>query len=146
LLGIQDVEAFCARIIERSGLELRYHDREDLLAYLIETAWDLSLGFEPEYSTVVFSTYCGTILRRRVVDWQRRRFGRSRWVFKDRVVVRPRVDVISIDASPSLLDDTLDEEQSDREASSNSALAGLLGSGSRQRAQDLQELRLEPPR
>ena len=42
LLGIQDVEAFTARIVERSGLRLSADDREELHVYLIESAWELS--------------------------------------------------------------------------------------------------------
>jgi DNA-directed RNA polymerase specialized sigma24 family protein len=73
LLGIDDVEGFCAAIILRSQVDLAHHEHEDLLAYLVETAWELSLDFEP--GGISFSTYAGTTLRRRVIDWQRQRFG-----------------------------------------------------------------------
>jgi hypothetical protein len=96
LLGIQDVEAFCGRIVERSGLRLSVEDREEFLVFLVEECWLLSTRFQ--HSRISFSSYAGTNLRLRAVDWQRQRFGRTRWVFKDRVYERPRVELVSLDA------------------------------------------------
>jgi hypothetical protein len=71
----------CARVIQRSGLKLGHHDREDLLAYLLSTAWQLSVGFDPARTGKNFSGFALYVLRRRVTDWQRSRF-RTRWVSK----------------------------------------------------------------
>ena len=96
LAGIEDVEAFTGRIVERSGLRLSTDDREQLHVYLIEECWELSLKRNPERGA--FSVWVGYALRRRAVDWQRTRFGRTRWVFKDRIYERPRVELVSLDA------------------------------------------------
>jgi hypothetical protein len=102
LHDIRDVESFTARIVERTGLRLSVDDREQLHVYLIEECWELSTRFQP--SRISFSSYAGTNLRLRAVDWQRERFGRTRWVFKDRVYERPRVELVSLDADDSLRD------------------------------------------
>jgi hypothetical protein len=116
LLDIRDVESFTGRIVERSGLRLSVEDRDDLHVYLIEECWELSTRFEP--SGISFSSYAGTNLRLRVVDWQRRRFGRNRWVFKDRVYERPRVELVSLDADAELgrLDESLAASSMDSDA------------------------------
>ena len=114
LHGIDDVEAFAAAIVNRSRLELNHHDREDLACYLVETAWELSLKYQrgdPKYPPR-FSVYAAPILRNRVVDWQRKRFGRTRWVFHDRVHMRPGVELVSLDADDP--DGTRFEKLSDR--------------------------------
>lgn len=72
---INDVEAFCLRIVHRSGLELAWHERDDLLAYLVETCWELSRVYRP--GGIRFSTYANTILSRRTVDWVRQYRGRD---------------------------------------------------------------------
>jgi hypothetical protein len=106
LHGIRDVEAFTGRIVERSGLRLSVEDREELHIYLVEECWRLSLKHDAKRG--VFSVWVGYALRRRAVDWQRSRFGRTRWQFKDRVYERPRVELVSLDADDSLRD-RLDE-------------------------------------
>lgn len=52
---------------------------EDALAYLIETAWELSLRYRPT-SDLAYSTYSRRILRARVVDWYRQTFRDGRYV------------------------------------------------------------------
>jgi hypothetical protein len=105
LHDITDVERFCSRIIERRNLDLRYHDQEELLAYLIETCWELSQTGEWSRS---FSGWVHPYLRARVVDWQRQRNGRTKWTFRDRVYERQLPVVVSLDADDSLRD-RLDE-------------------------------------
>lgn len=46
LLGIKDVEAFTARISEKTRSQLSYHDSLDLHAFLISECWELSLRYE----------------------------------------------------------------------------------------------------
>jgi hypothetical protein len=96
LLDIRDVESFTGRIVERTSGRLSVEDREELHVYLIAECWELSTRFQP--GRISFSSYAGTNLRLRVVDWQRQRFGRNRWVFKDRVYERPRVELVSLDS------------------------------------------------
>jgi hypothetical protein len=61
----------------------------------------LSLRYEPR-RTVSFSTYATCTLSKRIIDWQRQRYGRTRWTFGDgRVYERPRVKLVSIDGDDS---------------------------------------------
>jgi hypothetical protein len=109
LHDVQDAEALCARVIERSGLSLSYHDAEDLLAYLVATAWALSLVYDrgdPQYPSG-FSTYATRTLGLRLIDWQRSRFGRTKWKFsatssinagyRGRTIERERPALVSLD-------------------------------------------------
>jgi hypothetical protein len=99
LHDVVDAERFCASVVTRSGLQLSYHDREDLHAWLVSECWLLSLRFQP--GGISFSTYAGNTLRRRAIDWQRQRFGRRTWRFKNSVYERPRVELVSLDADDS---------------------------------------------
>jgi len=87
LHDVRDVEQFCGRIIGRSRLELSAQDNEDLLAYLIETAWELSLLYDRGDSQYPprFSVYATNFLGLRVIDWQRARDGRTRWANPNRI-------------------------------------------------------------
>jgi hypothetical protein len=95
LHDVDDAERFCASVVTRSGLQLSYHDHEDPQAWLVSECWLLSLRYEP--GGVSFSTFAGYTLRRRAIDWQRQRFGRRTWRFRDKVYERPRVELISLD-------------------------------------------------
>ena len=141
LLGIQDVEAFAGGIVQRSGLRLSVWDREELHVWLIEECWRLSLKHDAERGA--FATWAGYALRRRVVDWERSRFGRTRWVFSDgRVYERKLPRLVPLDE----LDAALAEGTGDPADGGDSTLGGLLANGDRQRARDLSELGLEAPR
>lgn len=84
-----DVEAFCARIVARQlasvGGYLEPADREDAVAYLIGEAWILWSRFD-ESKGATFWTYSSPVLRRRMVDWYRSRFGRSSNAPRPRIV------------------------------------------------------------
>jgi hypothetical protein len=99
LHDIEDVEGFTASIVQRVRFRLSPHEREELHVYLIETAWEISRNFRP--GGITFSSYAGTTLRLRCVDWHRSRFGRQRWAFQARVYERPRVELVSLDADDS---------------------------------------------
>jgi DNA-directed RNA polymerase specialized sigma24 family protein len=105
LHDIDDVESFTAAIVQRSQFTLDAHQREELHVYLIETAWELSRNFRP--GGISFSTYAGSTLRLRCVDWHRSRFGRQRWACRDRVYERPRVELVSLDADDDRLESSL---------------------------------------
>ena len=144
---IDDVEAFTLAIVQRSRLELSHHDREDLVAYLLTECWRLSLRFEP--GGISFSTYAGTTLRGRLVDWQRKRFGRTRYVFSDRVLERKLPELVSLDADDSNgdpLGDNLGTRAGDPAADRDPDFERLLRTGSGTRARDYEALGLKPPR
>lgn len=78
LLDVDDAFALAHGVVKRSGLELSWHDREDLVAFLVAAAWELSLGFDPacrKGGRTDFAGYATIALRRRVIDWQRQRNG-----------------------------------------------------------------------
>jgi hypothetical protein len=87
-------------ILKRSKYEIPSNDYEDLLTYLVEECWTLSLRHEPG-GTIAFSTYATNTLSKRLIDWRRQRHGRTRWVFKHRVYERAKVELVSIDADDS---------------------------------------------
>ena len=91
LHDVRDSEAFVAAIANRSQLELGPDDDEDLRQFLLTELWHLGVRYEPSRNRA-FSAYAVAILKRRAVDWQRQRFGRTVWKFKDRVYERPRVE------------------------------------------------------
>jgi DNA-directed RNA polymerase specialized sigma24 family protein len=95
LHDVDDAFALCSRVVSLSGLSLRWHEREDLVAYLVSECWALSLRYEP--GGIRFSTWATGTLRRRVVDWQRQRNGRTRWQFAGRVYERERPDLVPLD-------------------------------------------------
>lgn len=142
LYEVEDVESLCARVIQHSGLELSFHDHELLLAFLVETAWEISLTYQPS-TPPRFAIYLQGILRRRVVDWQRNRNGRTRWQFADRTYERPRPQFCS-------LDDRLDEAEPgvsvDDEVHSRADLSRILGTGSSSTARTNDTLGTAAPR
>jgi hypothetical protein len=145
LFDIEDVEGFTAAIANRSGFKLDAHEHEELHVYLIETAWELSRDFRP--GGILFSSYAGTTLRLRCIDWHRSRFGRQRWAFRDRVYERPKVELVSLDGNDSArnrLVASLAEKASDLETDCDPDLGGVLAKGGGTRARDLSELGLEP--
>jgi hypothetical protein len=91
----RDAGLLCRRIINCSRFAGQSSDHEELLTYLVEECWALSLRYEPGGSTR-FSTYATNTLCKRLIDWPRSRYGRTRWVFRHRVYERPRVGLVSI--------------------------------------------------
>jgi hypothetical protein len=92
LHDIRDAEAFCQPIAQQAQLT-SHHDREELLAYLITELWILSKRYEP--GGITFSTWAGHTLRQRTYDWQRTRYGRTTWQFKDRTYTRKLPEFVS---------------------------------------------------
>jgi hypothetical protein len=77
LHDVDDVEAAANRVVEdwlrQKRAYLRDHDREDLIAYIVGIAWELSLTYDPNrgwsFSKLLYQR--GSL---RIVDWYRARF------------------------------------------------------------------------
>lgn len=142
LWDVSDAEAFVGAIVERSRDGLSYHDSEDLRGELVLETWELSLEYKP--GGVSFSTFAGTTLRHRVVDWRRKRFGRTRWTFGDgRVYERPRTQFVPLD-DPGVgrLDAAESARAGDSSADWNPSFARLEHERDRARERDLRRLGL----
>jgi hypothetical protein len=101
LHDVRDAELLCRRIISRSRFAPQSSDHEELLTYLNEECWSLSLRYEPG-RTISFNTYATRTLSKRIIDWQRQRYGRTRWAFSDgRVYERKRPKLVSLDGDDS---------------------------------------------
>lgn len=133
LHDIEDVEAFCIWIMEsRNGLAP--HESEDCLAYLVASAWELSLVYE--YSLGTFATFARTGLRRRLADWYRQRNGRTVWKFKDQVYERKLPSFTTLEHRP---DEPYDGQLGDADGSCLQDLLGLQRGRGCNRAWDCQE-------
>jgi hypothetical protein len=144
LHDVRDVERFC-RGIANGRFELRPDEYDDLLVYLVETCWELSLGFQP--GGVSFSTYAGITLRKRVFDWKRKHNGRTRWQFSDHIYERPLPQFVSLnDPDHDHLGAAVGTSRGDPQVDRSPDLARLLGGRGSSRARDYEVLGLEPPR
>ena len=145
---IDDVEAFCRRVVDAhlssTRTHLRRDDADDLLAYTIELAWEISQRFDKTCG-VSFSTYAYRLLRVRCVDWMRQRYGRTKWTFGDGTVhTRERPEALSLDAPDSdgdRLGDAIADSSSDNPASRAAAFSGLVDERGGSFARDLDEIR-----
>jgi DNA-directed RNA polymerase specialized sigma24 family protein len=152
LHDVDDTQRFVATIVNGSGLELSWSDRQDLEQSLLVVAWEISLSYEPGRIRKGFSTWAGIILRRRIVDWQRAKLGRTKWQFRNpdgsiRTYERERPQLVPFDDSArDRLEQNQPEGAGDSAAGGDLSLAGLDSEGDRQRARDLELLGLEPPR
>jgi len=156
LHDVSDVFAFASAIAERSGLSLGWHDREDLVAYLVSEAWILSERYErgDERYRSNFSGFATPLLRLRCTDWLRRKSGRTIWRFRNpdgsiRIHERPRAILVSLDVNDSdldRLDETLTEGNGDCEADWDEAVRGFFANRDRQRIRDEYTLGIDPNR
>lgn len=127
LHDVDDVEGLAGRVLEERLREWRAtlpaDKGEDALAFLIETAWELSLDHDGAIQA--FSTRAYRTLRLRLVDWYRREFGDSRHA--------PRPIELSLDheleladtASGSWVDTLIDSAENVEEAAFHSVAFGL---------------------
>jgi hypothetical protein len=70
ILDVDDVEQFASQIVQQSGLDLSYHEREDLVTFLMATCWELSLRYDPA-GVSSFRIWARRTLRLRCVDTPR---------------------------------------------------------------------------
>lgn len=147
LLDVDDVEGLLALVVDRSphARELRQHERDDLVAWLLGEAWILSQQYRP--GPRGFSSYLYVSAQRRVVDHVRRTRGRTRWSWSDgRVYERPRPQFVSLDADVDLLGDALAENGGNAAADRDAARRWLESQRDRHRARDLAQLGADTPR
>jgi DNA-directed RNA polymerase specialized sigma24 family protein len=148
LFDVHDTEAFCWHIVRSSDLKLTYHEAEDLCAFLVSSAWEISLRFEPGRG-VQFSRYARTRLRNKTTDWLRKERGRTKWTFSGgRVYERKLPSFVSFDTDISegdQLDATLGTRTGDPTSDRDPALARILDDGDRRKARDYELLGLEAP-
>jgi hypothetical protein len=73
-----DTEALCHRVIRSAHFNLTWSKHDDLLAYLISVAWELSTQYDPDRHSHGFLVGCTRLLRLRTIDWIRHEEGRTR--------------------------------------------------------------------
>lgn len=129
LADVRDVEALCASVLaghmRRTDAVLDPEDQADALAWLIDECW---LLYEREYDPtrgVPFAAYATGILRLRVVEWYRRRFGRNGHR-------RPPHGICSLsELEPDQLEQAVHALAGDRESGGAADLARVLADRSR---------------
>lgn len=98
LLDVADVEGLIWKAVGHStaAAELRPHEQDDLVSYLLAEAWIISERFDASRGSVCFSTFLYASIQRRIVDFVRRERGRTKWQFADRTYERPHVELVSL--------------------------------------------------
>jgi len=104
---VDDVEGVCISAIRKAGLRLEHYEFEECLTYLIETSWELSLGYERGDFPSRFGVYLSRRLQQRLSDWQRSRNGRTKWQFADRVYTRSLPSFVPLEHRPDGLDHSI---------------------------------------
>jgi DNA-directed RNA polymerase specialized sigma24 family protein len=138
LHGIEDVEAFCASFLQRSKLEPPPPwTTEDFLADLVSYVWELSISGDYDPSRGSFSTFARTKLYGEAVNWIRRKKGRTKWQFKDRVHERRLPSFIALDDRPEQADPASTVDAGSDRLSDLSGLFGTRSSASARRARSL---------
>jgi hypothetical protein len=101
LHDVPDVEVLCVKVVrsyERTTqADFPPADREDLVAYLIAAAWELSIRFDAGRG-VPFESILRLQLPFRVVDFIRKNNGRTSWRFSSHEYTREAVRNLSLDA------------------------------------------------
>jgi DNA-directed RNA polymerase specialized sigma24 family protein len=143
LHDVADVEALLVKVVRHSPFagKLTRDDRDDLLCWLFEVAWKLSLAFDRDRGS--FSGFLYSSARLQAIEWQRRRY-RTVWKFRDRTYTRPRVDLVSLNGTGDSLAESLAAIDRDLEDGGGPACSGLLANGDSTRARDLGVLGLGP--
>jgi DNA-directed RNA polymerase specialized sigma24 family protein len=118
-------------------------DERDLIAYLFEVAWQLDRDFDPSRGHISFSTLLYGTAQRRIIDWIRKEYGRSRWQFAGRVHVRVQPELVSLD--DDRLDASLATQPGDSPSDRFSAFGGMETDRDRSRTREnLETLGIDP--
>jgi hypothetical protein len=115
--------------LDRPGMTLSESDREDLLSFLVATAWEASQRFHPNddgRGTNRLAGYVVWTLHRRLVDWVRQRFGSTRYP-NSRIVATlvPLTPAIEERMTPFLDPELGDSDALDLEAAPAGTAAAL---------------------
>jgi hypothetical protein len=144
LEDIEDVGAFVAAIARDVDANLRWHQREDLHAFLLAECWELH-GRWNRATTPSFYKYARYILKLRLVDHVRKERGRTKWRWANARYSRERPRVLSLDAaldgSGSTLGELVPDWESDPATNSGTDGERLLEDCDRHRDRDLALLR-----
>ena len=147
LHDVQDVEAFCGRLLDDHLRRTRAHlnpvDRADCLTHLIGAVWELSRKWDPSHG-LSFSSYSWRLGKFKVVDWYRIRYGRNRYGGDvQRNINMPLSLDGPADGNPDAtsLGDAVAGGSGDPQADSPADLSGLLGGGDCITAQDTKIIR-----
>jgi hypothetical protein len=129
LHDLDDAYGLAASIVRRSSIPRQ--DHEDAIAYLVETVWKLSLGYEPRQAASRFGLYARRLLALRLVDGQRQRYGRTRQWRGDRGLVEcpRRQHDLSLDGGDGRLAAALATSDSDPATDCDPDLVRLLRDG-----------------
>jgi hypothetical protein len=146
LHDVRDAHALVVAIVQRSGLRLLWHDREDLEQFLLVELWRLSASYDPSHG-IAFSTFATPTIRRRVTDWRRTTFGRTKWSWGDGTVYeRERPQLLSVDTTAGrVAADALAARRGDPAANWLEDGGGFQRERDRARARDLEALGLPAP-
>jgi hypothetical protein len=149
LHDLADAEALAGSIASKTG-GLSADDREDLKQFLLAECWRLSLNYDAAGRPPRFAHHAAGVLKLRVVDWRRSRFGRTKRQFAGHVYERARPQFVSLDADDEHNRDQLAGAVTEGSGAPQDGwaadLRGLLGEGDRQAARDHELLGLPPPR
>jgi DNA-directed RNA polymerase specialized sigma24 family protein len=150
LEDVGDVEALVATLARDVAADLQWHEREDLVAYLLGLVWERHEKWDRE-KTPSFRQFATYLLRLRIVDHCRQQRGRTRWTFSSGYTyerVRPELVSLEFPVGDGELElgEVVAARTGDPQTDCDPDLSRLLGGGSRQRAQDLDALGIEPPR
>jgi DNA-directed RNA polymerase specialized sigma24 family protein len=99
--------------------------------------------FDPSRGHISFSTLLYGTAQRRIIDWIRKEYGRSRWQFAGRVHVRVQPELVSLD--DDRLDASLATQPGDSPSDRFSAFGRMETDRDRSRARDLETLGIDPP-
>lgn len=135
LHDVPDVEGLCRAVLveyfQKHSLVLPDHERDDMLAYLLEESWILSTRWDPARG-VPFRLYAFGMLRNRLIDYVRRPLGRG----------ARAVDHVELEALEDRLECPKSESAFDRADGSHADDGGCLADRDSRRSEDLAKLGL----
>lgn len=145
LHDVEDVEAFCGRVLDerlkRFGAVLRPDVYDDAMAYLLVETWKLSTKWEPAKGIPSFSTFAYRRLRFAVVNWFRATYGDSRHSKGRRAALNATLSLDADAASGTQLVELVTGSAGDPADDRSPDLTRVLHEAGSSRARDLAEIR-----